>query len=234
MMPKLSLYLTIACTAALFMISCAISQPLYAAEGIRVNGVGAVETVPDIGTLQLHARREGTDPAILEQELSKVISSLLKITRDLNIEAADVTATAVRITPRYQRRDDNDSVEGVIASRSVTVTLRDLSNFPELLQRALAAGINNVDPMSLDTSRRRELEAEALQLAMADAISKAEQVADGFTIERGGAIDVEVNSHRPAPMMAMAEMRADRATPMAPGVIRIDSQVRVTFAIIAP
>ena len=233
-MSNLSVPVVILCMAVLSLLGCTVSPPLYAAEGIRVSGSGAVETIPDMGTIQLHARREGNDPAALEQELGGVISALLKVTQELSIDETDATATAVRISPRYQRSGEDQVVEGVVASRSVTIILRDLSKFPDLLQQALASGINNVDPMSLDSSIRRQLEAQALDLAMADAISKADQVAAGFSVRRGSAIDVEVSSHRAAPMIAMQEMRAGGSTPMAPGVIRINSQVHATFAIISP
>ena len=232
-MSKLPLPAILFCVVALSLLGCAVSPPLQAAEGIRVSGNGAVETIPDMGTLQLHARREGNDPAALEQELGEVVSALLELSRKLGIEETDVTATAVRITPRYRRRGEDNVVEGVVASRSVTIILRDLSQFSDLLQQALAIGINNVDPMSLDSSIRRELEAAALELAMADAIRKADQVAAGFAVKRGSVIDVDVSGHHAAPMMAMQEMRADSSTPLAPGVIRINSQVRATFAIIA-
>lgn len=233
-MRYLPLQLTLHTTALLVLLGCAVSGPTQAAEGIRVTGMGAVETIPDMGTVQLHARREGKDPAALERDLGAIVGAVLAITRDLDIDDDDVTATAVRIQPRYQRRGDNHVVEGVIASRSITIILRNLSSFPELLRQSLASGINNVDPISLDSSIRKELEARALDLAMADAISKADQVAAGFSVQRGNAIDVSVSGHSAAPRMAMQEMRADKATPIAPGVITINSQVQATFAIIAP
>jgi len=123
------------------------------------------------------------------------------------------------------------AVNGVIATRSIAITLRKLSDFPSLLERALAAGINNVDPIALDSSIRPDLEAQALDQAMADAIARADQVAEGFSVRRGELIDVQVSGHSARPRMAMQEMRADSGASVAPGVIRIENQVQATFAI---
>lgn len=220
-------------TSLLSLMGCAVSPAASAAEGIHVSGKGAVETVPDMGRVHLHARREGDDPAALEHELAKVVSALLKETAAMQIDPTDVTATALRIQPRYQRRGDDMEVNGVTATRSIAITLRKLSDFPSLMQRALATGINNVDPIALDSSIRSDLEAQALDQAMADAIARADQVARGFSVTRGELVDVQVSGHSASPRMAMQEMRADSGATMAPGVIRIENQVQTTFAITA-
>jgi uncharacterized protein YggE len=229
--PLHHLKISLAVASLLSLTGCAISPAAAAAEGIHVSGKGAVETVPDMGTVALHARREGDDPAGLERELAGIVSDLLKATENLQIDETDVTATALRIQPRYQRRGDDRVVNGVIATRSITITVRRLSDFPSLLEQALAMGINNVDPISLDSSIRTDLEAQALDHAMADAISRAEQVARGFSVGRGALLDVQVSGHSASPQMAMQEMRADSGPSMAPGVIRIESQVQATFTI---
>lgn len=226
---QLGLSLTL--TSLVSLLGCAVSAEVMAAEGIHVSGKGAVETVPDMGRVQLHARGEGNDPAALERALADVVGELLKVTANLQIDATDVTATALRIQPRYQRRGEAMEVNGVIATRSVSITLRKLSDFPSLLEQALAAGINNVDPIALDSSIRSDLEAQALDQAMADAIARADQVARGFSVRRGELVDVQVSGHSASPRLAMQEMRADSGATMAPGVIRIENQVQATFAI---
>jgi uncharacterized protein YggE len=198
--------------------------------GIHVSGTGAVETVPDMGTVVMHVRRDGDDPAALERELSAIVAEVLALTQRLGIAETDVTATVLRIQPRYQPGKGNELSDGVTATRSVSVTVRELNRFPQLLEQALAIGINNVDPIRLTSSIRRDLEAEALALAMADAAALADRVADGFSVTRGPVMDVQV--HGGSPRMAMQEMRAAPGATMAPGVIRIEQSVQATFAIV--
>ena len=211
-----------------------LAAPAHAEQpaGIHVSGRGTLEVVPDMGRVELHVRREGTQAGALKTELDKVVAAVLALTRKLDIRETDVTATALSITPRYQRRGDESVVEGLVASRSIAVTLRDLDAFGDLLNGALALGVNNADPMRLDTSLRATLEDEALALAMEDAKSEAGKVAAGFSVQLGPVSNVQLGSHSPRPEMMRAVVMADTATSFSPGVITIERMLNVTFSII--
>ncbi|MEM8765921.1 MAG: SIMPL domain-containing protein [Pseudomonadota bacterium] len=201
--------------------------------GIQVSGQGTLEVAPDLGRLNLHARREGTEGPALKAELDAVVTAVLALTAELDIEARDVTATAVSMQPRYERRGDRSVVAGLAASRTITVVLRDLERFSELLDGSLALGINNLDPIALDSSRRAELEDEALDLAMADAEREAQRVADGFRVQLGPVNNVFVGSHSPRPQAYRAAAMAEStASSFSPGVIVIERSVQATFSII--
>jgi len=117
--------------------------------GIHVSGRGTLEVEPDMGYVQLQARKEGMDAGTLKRDLDKIVRDVLTLAKRLGIAERDVTATAVSINPRYQRRDDEMVVSGLTASRSIQVTLRDLDRFGDLLNGALDLGINNLDPIRL-------------------------------------------------------------------------------------
>lgn len=203
--------------------------------GIHVSGRGTLEVAPDMGYVSLHARREGEDATTLKAELDEVVREVLRLAGRLDVAERDVTATAVSITPRYRRRADETVVDGLIATRSISITLRDLGAFGDLLNGALTLGINNVDPIRLDTSQREQLEDEALALAMEDARREAGRVAAGFTVNLGAVSDVQVGMHAPRPVEAargaMALM-ADGGSDFSPGVIRIERSLEATFAIL--
>jgi uncharacterized protein YggE len=124
-------------------------------------------------------------------------------------------------------------VDGLIATRTIALKLRKLDRFGALMSRSLALGVNNVDPIRLDTSRREELENQALELAMTDAQAEAERVAKGFSIALGDVIDVQIGGHAPRPQAAGAMLMRESSTAGAfsPGIIRIDRYVQATFAI---
>jgi len=201
--------------------------------GIHVSGRGTLEVEPDMGYVQLQARKEGMDAGSLKRDLDKIVRDVLTLSKRLGIAERDVTATAVSINPRYQRRDDEMVVSGLTASRSIQVTLRDLDRFGDLLNGALDLGINNLDPIRLDTSERAALEDRALALAMEDATREATQVAAGFGVALGAVSDVSVEQHSAQPkemrMMAMADTGGGD---FSPGVITIERFVMATFSII--
>ena len=201
-------------------------------EGVHVSGHGSVEVEPDMGHVMLHVRREGQNASELGKELDEVVRAILELTRELGISRRDVTAAAISINPRHQRRNNETVVDGLIATRTIALKLRNLDRFSALMNRSLAAGVNNVDPIRLDTSRREALEDQALDLAMNDAAAEAARVAKGFSIALGPVIDVQVGGHAPRPQAAAMLMResADGGA-FSPGIIRIDRYVQATFAI---
>ena len=202
-------------------------------EGVHVSGHGSVEVEPDMGHVLLHVRREGQNASELGKELDDVVRAILELTRELGISRRDVTAAAISINPRHRRRNNETVVDGLIATRTIALKLRNLDRFSALMNRSLAAGVNNVDPIRLDTSRREALEDQALELAMNDAKAEAGRVAKGFAIALGPVINVQVGGHAPRPQAAGAMLMRESSDGgvFSPGIIRIDRYIQATFAI---
>jgi len=212
--------------------SCAGASQADGLAGIHVSGQGTLEVVPDMGTVQLHVRREGVEADVLTAELNRVVGETIALAERLGIAQRDVQATSLTIHPRYQRRGNESVVDGLVATRSIELVLRDLNIFAELLSDALSIGVNNVDPIRLDSSKRADLENEALTLAMKDAKAEAARVAKGFDVTLGAVTDVQVGAHSPRPEVMRAATFADSGSSFSTGVIRIDRSVSVTFSII--
>ena len=201
------------------------------AGGIQVSGQGTLEVVPDMGRVSLQVRREGMDAGELTASLNQITADLIEMAGNLGIEARDITATALAINPRYRRRGDETVADGVVASRSLSLVVRDLEIYIDLMNQALALGANNVDPIQLDSSERERLENEALTLAMEDAKAEAARVAAGFGVELGTVTQVQVGAHSPRPEAMRAMSYADSAPAFSAGVIRIHRSLNATFAI---
>ena len=217
---------------ALTLFSSACSDAVQAdTGGIQVSGQGTLEVVPDMGRVSLHVRREGMDAAALTTALNQVITDLIGMADEMGIEERDITATTLAINPRYRRRGDETVADGMVASRSLTLVVRNLDGYIDLMNRALALGANNVEPIQLDTSERLQLENEALSLAMEDAKAEAARVAAGFGVELGPVTHVLVGGHSPRPEAARAMSYADAAPAFSAGLIRIHRSLNATFAI---
>lgn len=218
--------------ATLLMAALSTTAAAETPVGIHVSGRGTLDVAPDMGQVVLHVRREGTRASALKAELDEVVAAVLKLTRTLQIEQRDVTATALSITPRYQRRDNESVVEGLVASRQIEITLRDLDRYGDLLNESLALGVNNTDPIRLDSSERATLEDQALELAMADARAEAGKIAAGFEVQLGPVTDVQVGSHSPRPEALRSMAMDSGSSDFSPGVIRIERFITATFAIL--
>jgi len=200
--------------------------------GIHVTGAGEVQVVPDLVRVNLQARREGTDAAALKTELDAVTRAVLALTRELGIEPRDVTAAAVDIHPRYRHRDGESVVDGVVATRSISITLRDLDEVGVLINGALARGANGVGNVELDAANRPALERQALELAIDDAMEQGRQIAARIGVGHGPLL----NSLSAAPtfLTIMMDLRAAADAPtesFAPGELTIRREISASFAI---
>ncbi|MCU0990917.1 MAG: SIMPL domain-containing protein [Xanthomonadales bacterium] len=161
-----------------------IALPAIAADEVRprtvsVSGTGEVAAEPDLAqvTLGVEARK----PALADarSEVSATVERVLALCKSLGIDPKRVNATRVQIQPEYSwnEKDRKRVLLGYLVSRQVQVELRDLELLGTLLERAVDAGVNQVNDPVLDSSRRKELERDALAKAVADARLNADTLA---------------------------------------------------------
>ena len=122
-------------------------------------------------------------------------------------------------------------IDGVRASRTIGVILRDLELYGELMNGALELGVNSISGTQLDTSDRDALEIQALELAMVHAREEAGRVANGFGVRSGAVLDVRVGAASARPQMAMRTMESSAGDDFSAGQILIQRDVQATFAI---
>ena len=200
--------------------------------GLHLSGTGEVAVVPDLARVTLQVSREGNDAVDLKADVDQVTAGVLALAKEFGLADRDVVAASMNIYPSSRRRRDGEQESFLSVNRPVQLTIRELEQLPALINRSLALGINGVQGVQLDTSRRSELEQEALALAIADARAEAERVAAGFDVELSGVLAVHVDSHSVEPrLMATREMAMDAGAGFAPGEMIVRRTVRAQFAI---
>jgi uncharacterized protein YggE len=146
---------------------------------VSVSGGGEVAAQPDLAhvTLGIEARKP-TLPAA-RAEVAAAVDRVLALTRDLKIDPKHVNTTRLQIQPDYSwdEKDRQRVLLGYVVRRQVQVELRDLEQLGALIERSVDAGVNEVSDPLLDSSRRKDLEREAMVLAVQDAKRNAETLA---------------------------------------------------------
>ncbi len=154
---------------------------------VSVSGSGEVAAEPDLAhvTLGVEARR----PTMAEAraEVARTVDRVLALTRDLRIDPKLVNATRVQVQPEYSwnEKDRQRVLLGYLVSRQVQVEVRDLEQLGPLLERAVDAGVNQVNDPVLDSSKRTSLEREAMAKAVEDARLNAETLAKAAGVRLG-------------------------------------------------
>jgi uncharacterized protein YggE len=183
-------------------------------------GQGEVRAQPDRATVTLGvtARRPTLDAA--RREANRVTEALLAVARGLGIPDAQVRSTRVDVNPEYSWSDAKRSREfqGYVVQRQLIVDLTEIDKLGALLEKGITAGANVVQEPVLDSSRRKDLEREALARALEDARRNAEVLAKGVGMRVGNARSVTGNgaSSPPMPVPMMARAMAAPAAAEAP------------------
>lgn len=228
-------------------LMCTSVSPLLAAETerprtIAVSGQAEVQAEPDqaIVTLGVEARKPRLEDA--RAEVTKTVDAVLKLTRDLKIDQKFVRATRINVQPEYNW--DNAARErnliGYFVSRQVEVDLRDLEKLGTLLEKSTDLGVNQLGDPRLESSKRRDLEREALAKAVQDARLNAEAVAKAAGAKLGAARTISASSgFVPVPMAtrmfktsAMAAEGADASQTYQSGQMTFNGNVQVEYDLI--
>src|SRR5512139_11426 len=146
---------------------------------VSVSGVGEVAAEPDMAYLTLGVEARKPTMAEARAEVAKTVERVLALTRDLRIDPKYVNSTRLQVQPEYSWNDKDRQrvLLGYVVSRQVQVELRDLEQLGPLLERAVDAGVNQVNDPVLDSSKRKSLEREAMTKAVEDARLNAETLA---------------------------------------------------------
>jgi len=184
---------------------------------VTVSGSGEVAAEPDLAHVTLGVEARKPTMAEARTAVAATVDRVLALTRDLRIDPKLVNATRVQVQPEYSwnEKDRKRVLLGYIVSRQVQVELRDLEQLGPLLERAVDAGVNQVNDPLLDSSRRKSLEREAMAKAVEDARLNAETLARAAGAKLGPVRTLNGSSSAPPmPMYRRGAVMADAA--MAP------------------
>ena len=185
---------------------------------VSTTGQGEVSAQPDMArvTRGVDARRKTLAEA--RTEVTAAIDRLLALTRELKIDPKYVNATRLQVRPEYtwSEQGKKQVLQGYYVGRQVEVELRDLDQLGPLLERAVTAGANQVGDASLDSTRRKELERQAMTLAVQDAAANAGTLAQAAGARLGPVRSLNASpSPPPMPMYRMVAMADAAAAPPA-------------------
>jgi uncharacterized protein len=206
---------------------------------VNVSGMGEVAAEPDLARITLGVEARKPTLAEARTEVNATVERVLKLTRDLRIDPKHVNATRVQVQPEYNwnPKDRKRVLLGYLVRRQVQVELRDLEQLGALLERAVDAGVNQMGDPALESSRRKELEREAMSRAVQDARLNAETLAGAAGVRLGPVRSLNgAASSPPMPMfrtqMAMADAAAAPEASYQPGEMKFSASVNAEYDLV--
>jgi uncharacterized protein len=200
---------------------------------VTVVGIGEVEATPDTASVTLGVYVLDPDLRKAKASADTSVSRLLDVAKALAIASRDVSSSVLNIEPKYSDPGKPEFL-GYEVSRSVTVTLRELSKLDALVDRAIDAGANREFDVALSSSAIRELQDRAMALAMEDAKAQASRLATGFGAKLGAVRVIGPSSGSNTMRLATGATVHFGTGTFAPGTITAKSEISVTFLLEQP
>lgn len=208
---------------------------------ILVTGQGSANIAPDMAVLNLTVMREAATARKALDANSAAMAEVMAAMTAGGIAEKDLQTANFAIQPRYNqppRKSDGERLAPRIVAytvrNSLTVRVRDINKVGEILDKSVTLGVNeggnihftNDDPSAALTEARRN--------AVADALAKANTLADAAGVKVGDIVEISEQSYRPRSMpKARAEMAMDMggSVPVAAGENSYSVTVSITLGI---
>ena len=212
----------------------ATAQPLVEPQ-IVVTGEGIVKATPDQAWISIGAESRAKVSKDAQQRNADAMKSVMQKIASFGIATDAIKTTAIDLQMEFDYNDGRQTPRGYVARNTVEVRVDDLTKLGDVLDAVVGSGATTIHGLRFDVKQRRQVEGQALQAAVKEAMSKSQAIASGAgrAVDRIVRIEELSGGGEPMPMMRQYAMaKAEGAsTPVAAGELEIRAQVRLTVAI---
>lgn len=203
---------------------------------VVVQGEGIVRAAPDQAFVRIGAESRSRNPKEAQAANAQAMTAAQQRIAAAGIPKDAVRTVAISLQQEFDYAGGRQTPRGYVARNTIEVRVDDLGRLGEVMDASVGSGATSVHGLRFDLKQRNASEREALTLAVADAMLRAEAAASGAkrTVDRvvriaeGAPISI-VRPEAAAFRVAAADQAAP--TPVAEGEIEIRAQVTVTAVI---
>lgn len=234
--------LTLLMTFMAVVSSVSAQENLPPMDTITVIGTGSAAGSPDIATLEIGVEIRNEDIAIAFSETNNTIDDVIAAMVEAGVAREDIRTTGLNI---YRDMYGNPMSSGMVGegmpvyvvSNNIRITIRDIANVADVINAAVASGATNIYGLNFGIDNRATLESQARADAIADARTRAEELASLAGAELGDIVIISEYSggYSPFDLMNLAAPRIESGfgggAAIEPGQLSVTVQVQVTFRI---
>jgi len=227
---------SIAFVALLFTVVAFAQENKAQIPQISVTGEGKVKVTPDRAIINVGVLNTGKDAKEVKTLNDETVDKVIKFLKKSGLNAADYKTNNVNLHKNYDYEKKKQVYQ---ANQSISITLKELSKYDEIMMGLNDSGVNNIQGVEFKSSKMEELEKEARKKAMLNAKQKAEDYVSVLGQKIGKALLISDSSHAyyPQPMYknsmvgGEAMVSGDSQETLAVGEIEITANVNVTFVL---
>jgi hypothetical protein len=208
---------------------------------IMTSATGEVTATPDRGELSFSVQTENRDVRVAQAENAVMMNQSINALLAAGIPKDDLKTTGYSIYPVYENSGGifTNNIKLYRVTNTLLVTVRDLNRTGEVIDIAVASGVNQVNSISFLLSEDQEQSVRAL--ALKEAVARARMDADAVAQATGTTItgikEISTGGNiRPILYndLASAKMGGEGMavpTPIQPGEIKVTASVSITYLI---
>jgi len=210
--------------------------------GVNVFGSHVVRTEPDRAEVELAVIRLAQTPAAAFEQTGKGVRAVRAALKTAGIPDTDIEVSKVNLETAYDRYPSAKFL-GYRSTVSFRFAVRRLDDVERLITSAVEAGANEVQRVRYQSSKLRELRADARKRAVEAAKRKAEIYCEAAGVRLGPVVDIEdVNpdtgiyrsglSHNVSETELPTDFDEEAGSGLKPGSLVISVAVQMTFNIL--
>jgi len=162
------------------------TDPLPKEPLIEATGTGKVQRVPNRVDISVGVEVIEETASSAQTAAEKIMKDAVAAVRDLKLTGEELATGSVELSPRYERRDDQErpaKIIGYTGSISLTIRTSNLEAPAGVIDAALKAGCNRIHSVNFTLKELLEAREEAIKLATKAAKRKAEVMAEALDLK---------------------------------------------------
>lgn len=197
---------------------------------VAVIGEGMVKVIPDKVVVRARVEHTGNSPSEVKRQNDQVIDQIFSYLRSRGIPPENVQSEYINLNKDFNYNSQEYTFS---ANQAISIRLDDLDQYEELISGLLESGLNRIDGVEFQTSKKEELKKEARRKAVMNAQEKASELAGALDQRIGKAVQIsEVGEQDFLPVYRTMEMKSEESRSsqtIAPGEMEISAKVKVVF-----
>lgn len=202
---------------------------------VQVSGSAIVTGTPDVAYITLGVETKDASAEVAAQDNANRMAKVLAALKALGLTDKELTTTGYNVYSSTQvlHRGTADEVTTTTyhVHNRLNIATKDLDGVGQIIDAAVKAGANQVQGVRFDIEDKQEMQLQALQSAVEQAMTKARVMAGSAGIALGGLSTMSESYSSYAPMMSTMALRADGAagTAINPGDVEVSATVNLNF-----
>ena len=177
--------------AAMCLLGCAALAEEAGAPVMTVYGSGVVSVLADQATVVLGVEEKAEDVLEAQNAVNEKIDAIYDALIEYGVEPKNIGTDQIYITANYDYSQDVPQLIGYEASNMISVQTTDIESVGDLIDLAFEAGANELNGVNFSASNTEEAKQQALTLAVQNAMTKAQTLADAAGVGIGSILSIE-------------------------------------------